>query len=71
MNKKYIEIKIDNKVVIVAPIKECDPLKFVELEKEAKANLAALLADRNQEIQNLKKEIANLKGEIKVLKGEE
>lgn len=71
MNKKYIEIKINNNLVFVAPIKECEPLKFIELEKEAKANLAALLCGYDQKIEDLKTEIANLKGEIKILKGEE
>lgn len=59
MNKKYIELVIDNKVICVCPIKECTPLEFAQKKKEAEANLKELLDGINE----LKKEVKILKGE--------
>lgn len=67
MLKKYIEIKLEGRVVAICPIKECEVSHFIELEKEAKKNLAALIFDYN----NQKEEIKKLEKEIKILKGEE
>lgn len=67
MLKKYIEIKLEGKVIAVCPIKECEVSRFIELEKEAKKNLAALVVDYNIQ----KEEIKRLEREIKILKGED
>ena len=67
MLKKYIEIKVDGKVVQLCEVKECEPLEFIKKQQEAQANFEKLQQDRAAK----EREIENLKHEIKVLKGEE
>lgn len=67
MLKKYIEIKVDGKVVQLCEVKECEPLEFIKKQQEAQANFEKLQQDRAAK----EREIDNLKHEIKVLKGEE
>lgn len=69
--KKYVEIRIDNRVIAICPVKECEPLDFVKLQESAKKNRAALIFKYNNEIAQLKDEIENLKKDIKYLKGED
>ena len=59
MLKKYIEIKVDGKVIAVCPVKECEVTHFIKIEREAEKNLAEVLG----EIKALKKDIKFLKGE--------
>lgn len=66
MPKKYIEIKFEKKTVAVCPIKECEPLEYIELEKEATKNflqLYARLKRYDERIDQLEKDIKLLKGE--------
>lgn len=67
ITKKYVEIKIGDKVVAVLPICECSPVEFIKKQQEAAKNLANL----EKVIKLQKNRIANLEKEVKILKGEE
>lgn len=69
--KKYIEVKVDEKVIAICPIKECEPLEFVKLQEEAKKNRVALIFNYNNKIAQLESKIKQLENDIKYLKGEE
>ena len=64
MNKQFIEISINNEVVVVSEVKECNPLEFIPRKKQADANFKVL-------IDSLLERIAKLENEVKVLKGED
>ena len=63
VTKKYVEIKIDGKVVAVPDIKECTPLEYVQKKQEAEKNLDNLLKWLLVKIDKLEKEVKVLKGE--------
>ena len=64
MNKKYVEISVDNKtVVIVAEIKECDPIEFIQRKKAAQNNFKKMMDGYEKRISNLEREVRHLKGE--------
>ena len=67
ITKKYVEIKISDKVVAVLPICECSPVEFIKKQQEAAKNLANL----EKVIALQKNRIANLEKEVKILKGED
>lgn len=62
-NKKYVEIKIEGKVVAVPEIKECAPVEYIKKEQAAKKNLENLIKWLLVKIDNLEKEVKILKGE--------
>ena len=63
MNKKYVEVYIEDKLVIAAEIKETTPLNFIQKKKEATKNLADILDAFLTRIERLEKEVIILKGE--------
>ena len=63
MNKKYIEVYIEDKIIVAAEIKECSPLDFIKKKKEAKENLLSILDAYLTRIEKLEKEVRILKGE--------
>lgn len=67
MTKKYVELKIGNKVVAVLPVCECSPIEFIEKKKEAAKNLANL----EKVIKLQKNRIAALEKDVRILKGED
>jgi len=67
LNKKYVELKIDDKVVAILPICECSPTEFLAKKKEAEKNLSQF----NGVLLIYKNKITELEKEIKILKGEE
>ena len=67
LNKKYVELKVNNKVVAVLPICECTPLEFAKKQKEAQKNLEQL----DGVITIYKNKIKELEKQIRILKGEE
>lgn len=62
--KKYVEIKVNGKVVGVPEIKECTPLEYIQKKQEAEKNLDTLF-------KWLLIRIDRLENEVKVLKGED
>ena len=62
-NKKYVEIKINNKVVAVPEIKECAPLEYIKKSQAAAKNLDNLIKWLLVKIDNLEKEVKILKGD--------
>lgn len=66
MDKKYCEIKYDNKVILVIPIKETTTADYLKIKKEAEQNLDELfkkLDSYKNRIDDLEKEVKHLKGE--------
>lgn len=63
MLKKYAEVSIDGRPVVVAEIRECEPLDFVKKKREAAENFQNLIGGLKQRIDNLEKEVRTLKGE--------
>ena len=67
INKKYVELKVNNKVVAILEVKECAALEFLQKQKEAQKNLEQL----NGVVTIYKNRIKELEKQIKILKGEE
>lgn len=67
LNKKYVEIKVSNKVVAILEIKECSPVDFIKKQQEAAKNLANL----EKVITLQKNRISALEKDVKILKGED
>ena len=67
ITKKYVEIKIGDKVVAVLPICECSPLEFIQKQKEAAKNLSNL----EKVIKLQKNRLSALEKEVRILKGED
>ena len=63
MLKKYVELKIDNKVVAISPIKECSAAEFIEKQKEADKNADNLIKWLLVKINELEKKVKILEGE--------
>lgn len=61
--KKYVEISVNKKTVVIAEIKECEPLEFIQKKIEAKNNFEKMIKDFEDRIHNLEKEVKILKGE--------
>lgn len=65
MLKKYVEIRnADGVLIQVCEVKECEPLEFLKLSREAKENRERL--EREEDVR-----LTNIEKDIKVLKGEE
>lgn len=64
ITKKYVEIKIEDKVVAILPICECTPHEFLAKKKEASDNF-------NLIVNGLIKRVDELEKEVKILKGED
>lgn len=62
-NKKYVEIKLNGKVVAVPEVKDCEPLEYIKKEQAAAKNLDTLVKWLLIKIDNLEKEVKILKGE--------
>lgn len=71
MLKKYVEIKVGDKVVAISPIKECEPLAYIELEKQSKENAKEINDSLFKAIETLNARIRELEKEIRILKGED
>ena len=63
MLKKYVEIKIDKKVVAISPIKECSAAEFIEKQKEADKNAETLIKWLVVKINELENKVRILEGE--------
>lgn len=63
VNKKYVEIKVNGKVVAAPELKECTPLEYIQKKKEADANLENLIKWLLIKVDKLEKEVKVLKGE--------
>ena len=71
MAKKYVEVRICDKVVAVSEIKECEPLTFIELQKAAKENAKEIQDSLFKAIETQNARIRELEKEIRILKGED
>ena len=64
MLKKYILIHdADGDVIDVCEVKECEPLQFLELKKQADETRARKGTQRETRLENIEKDIKILKGE--------
>lgn len=61
--KKFVEISVNGKTVVIAEIKECESLDFIKKKIEAKNNFEKMLKDFEDRIYNLEREVKILKGE--------
>lgn len=63
MNKKYIQIEIEKTPVVIAEVKECDPVEFLKKKKAAAETLERIIGSLLGRIEKLEKEVCILKGE--------
>ena len=71
MNKNYIEIKYNDKVVCVASVKSGSTTDYLNAKKEAEQNLKSLIKGYDDFFVELVKRIDDLEKEVKHLKGED
>lgn len=71
MKKKCIVIYYKGLPIIVADVKELEPVEFIKIKDESLSNFTALLQSLALEKGQLNSRIEELEHQINVLKGEE